>query len=118
MELHSPSPAVVTRIYFSKSFDEEYRDEIVKKLIKMCNINGMLPDPSFEGGINLPLTSEWYQVELQNKQYLDYHNTRQFRFILQSGKVFGMRCKDEINYFTDEEINKIKNCIEEIIIKI
>jgi hypothetical protein len=26
-----------------------------------------------------------------------------------------MRCKDEINYFTEDEINKIKKCMETII---
>jgi len=113
--MESQTPAVITRIHFSKSFDEKYKDEIVDKLIKMCNIDGMQRDPSFEGGINLPLTTSWYQVELQNKHYLDYHDSRQFRFISQYGKISGMRCKDEINYFTDEEINKIKKCMETII---
>lgn len=107
--------SLVTRIHFSKSFDEKYKDEIVDKLIEMCNIPGMKPDPSFEGGINLPLTTEWYQAELQNKKYLNYHDSRQFRFISQYGKVSGMRCKDEINYFTEDEINKIKKCMETII---
>ena len=119
MELQLQTPPVVTKIYFSKSFDEKYKDEIVDKLIEMCNINGMQRDPSFEGGINLPLTPSWYQLKpnLQNGKYLDYHDSRQFRFISQYGKVSGMRCKDEINYFTEDEINKIKKCIEEIILK-
>lgn len=115
--MESQTPALITRIYFSKSFDEKYKDEIVEKLIEMCNIPRMQRDPSFEGGINLPLTHEWYQLQLQNKQYLDYHDSRQFRFISQYGQVSGMRCKDEINYFTDEEINKIKKCMETIISK-
>ena len=115
--MESLTPVVVTRIHFSKSFDEKYKDEIVDKLIDLCNIPGMKPDPSFEGGINLPLTTEWYQAELQNKKYLNYHDSRQFRFISQYGKVSGMRCKDEINYFSDKEINKIKICMEEIILK-
>ena len=109
----------VIKINFTKSFNEQYKDEIVEKLIEMCNINGMQSDPSFEGGINLPLTSEWFQIKskLQNNRYLEYHDSRQFRFISQYGKVTGMRCKDEINYITDEEINKIKDCIESIITK-
>jgi hypothetical protein len=115
MELNLLS--VITRIYFTKSFDEKYKDEIVEKLIKKCNINGMKSDCSFEGGINLPLTQEWFQLKpkLQNKQYLDYHNSRQFRFISEQGKIIGMRCKDEINYITKDEMIKIKNSMEEII---
>ena len=53
----------VIKINFTKSFNEQYKDEIVEKLIEMCNINGMQSDPSFEGGINLPLTSEWFQIK-------------------------------------------------------
>lgn len=109
--------SAVTKIHFTKTFDEKYKDEIVDKLIKTCDIHGMRSDPSFEGGINLPLTPSWYQLKsnLQNGKYLDYHDSRQFRFISEYGKISGMRCKDEINYFTDEEINKIKKCIENII---
>jgi hypothetical protein len=109
----------VTRIHFTKTFDEKYKHEIVDQLIESCNIHGMQSDPSFEGGINLPLTPSWYQLKstLKNGKYIDYHDSRQFRFISQYGKVSGMRCKDEINYFTDEEIDKIKKCMETILSK-
>ena len=61
---------------------------------------------------------EWISIELKNKKYLDYHDSRQLRFMNLPGyntKIIGMRCKDGINYFTDEELTKIKKCIDDII---
>ena len=37
-----------------------------------------------------------------------------FRFISDSNKLTGLRCKDEINYFTVDEVNKIKKSLDEI----
>ena len=53
-------------------------------------------------------------LNLKNKQYLKYHDSRQFRFISDNNKLTGLRCKDEINYFTVDEVNKIKKSLDEI----
>jgi hypothetical protein len=104
-----------TRIYFRVPFDIKYKDYIVEQLIKNSDLEGMQSDPSWEGGINLPLTQEWFTLNLKNKQYLKYHDSRQFRFISDNNnKLTGLRCKDEINYFTVDEVDKIKKSLNEI----
>jgi len=104
--------STTTRILFSKPINITHKNDLVKEIIKSCNINGVRSDPSHEGGVNLPLTPIWYTLNLQNKQYLIYHDSRQFRFISKDDNIIGMRCKDEINYLTDDEINSIKNSVE------
>ena len=119
-----PIPSSNTQILFVKSFDEKLKDLIIKKVLETSNINGIRSDFSSEGGINLPLDPEWAGIELKNKKYLDYHDSRQLRFmnchiehsVSDNNKIIGMRCKDGINYFTDEELTKIKKCIDDIII--
>lgn len=121
-----PIPSSKTQILFVKPFDEKLKDLIIKKVLETSDINGIRSDFSSEGGINLPLGSEWVSpcLELKNKKYLDYHDSRQLRFInchlehsvSDNNKIIGMRCKDGINYFTDEELTKIKECIDDVII--
>ena len=114
-----PIPSSQTQILFVKPFDVKLKDLIIKKIILISNLDGIRSDPSSEGGINLPLNQEWVRVELKNKKYLDYHDSRQLRFMNCSNdnnKIIGMRCKDGINYFTDEELTKIKEYVDDILI--
>ena len=70
---------------------------------------------SYEGGFELPLTLEWINCQnLNNKDLLKYHNARQLRFVIDNDMVIGLRLKDNINYMTDNEINKIIDCINNI----
>ena len=114
-----PIPSSHTQILFVKPFDIKLKDLIIKKILETSNLDGIRSDPSSEGGINLPLNQEWISAELKNKKYLDYHDSRQLRFmncLSDNNKIIGIRCKDGINYFTDEELTRIKQCVNEIII--
>ena len=115
-----PIPTSNTQILFEKPFDVKLKELIIKKVLETSDINGIRSDFSSEGGVNLPLGPEWVGsgIELKNKKYLDYHDSRQLRFmncLADNNKIIGMRCKDGINYFTDEELTKIKKCIDDII---
>ena len=115
-----PIPSSKTQILFVKPFDVKLKDLIIKKVLETSDINGIRSDFSSEGGVNLPLGPEWagLGIELKNKKYLDYHDSRQLRFMncpVDNNKIIGFRCKDGINYFTDEELTKIKKCIDDII---
>ena len=112
-----PIPSSHTQILFVKPFDIKYKDLIIKNIIETSNLDGIRSDFSSEGGVNLPLDLEWRSIELKNKKYLDYHDSRQLRFMncpYNDNKIIGIRCKDGINYFTDEELTKIKQCIDDI----
>lgn len=114
-----PIPSSHTQILFVKPFDVKLKDLIIKKILETTNLDGIRSDFSSEGGINLPLGPEWVKsgLELKNKQYLDYHDSRQLRFMNcpdDNNKIIGIRCKDGINYFTDEELTRIKKCVDDI----
>ena len=75
---------------------------------------------SAEGGFTLPLTSQIKDAILEdvnNSDLLKYHNCRSFRFIESCNKIIGLRCKDTLRYWTDEERVLLKKIIEMFIIK-
>ena len=107
-------------IIFSKSIDPLSKDKFIKNVIDICDLTSLNSDPSFEGGFNLPLTYEWYEKELNNKHLLKYHNKRQLRFVSDnfSKRIIGLRYKDGINYWNKDEIFKLKNSIEKVLLDI
>ena len=105
-------------IIFSKGINETSKDKFVSEVIKNCNLNGLRSDPSCEGGFNLPLTKEWYIKDLNNKEYLKYHDSRQLRFVTNHriNKIYGLRYKDGINYWTNNELQILKESIEKTLL--
>ena len=105
-------------IVFSKSINTLSKDKFISNVIEICNLTGLISDPSCEGGFNLPLTHEWYNKDLINKQYLKYHNSRQLRFVndYTTNKIIGLRYKDGINYWNDDELQILNESIEKILL--
>jgi hypothetical protein len=105
-------------ILFSKSINDSSKDKFISDVINICNLNGLKSDPSAEGGFNLPLTSEWFNIDLTNKHCLKYHDSRQLRFVKNhvANKIIGLRYKDDINYWTNDEILMLKESIELILL--
>ena len=104
-------------LIFKYPFHIKYKQEIIKKILEKKIIQNLREDPSWEGGINLPLTEEWKSIDLNNKSDLKYHGSRQLRFIFPNNDnmIEGMRLKDCINYMTNYELNLIKKHFDEVI---
>ena len=105
-------------IVFSKGINETLKKKFVYEVIKNCNLDKLGSDPSYEGGFNLPLTYEWFIKDLDNKEYLKYHDSRQLRFVKDNStyKIIGLRYKDGINYWTENEILLLKESIEKVLL--
>lgn len=76
---------------------------------------------SHEGGVELPKTYEWnnyldnHPIE-QYRSLHKYQSSRQLRFIKNADNyIIGARCKDSINLFTDDELNKISELFETVL---
>ena len=106
-------PTNNTIIYLDTPFNNSKKDIVIKSVIGYCNSYDLKENHSAEGGFELPLTEEWMNANLKNKNLLYYHSARQLRFYSKDGHtITGLRLKDGINYMTDEEISMIKNCVE------
>jgi hypothetical protein len=104
-------------IQFSKSIDEKNKDIFVNSVLAICNLDGLKSDPSYEGGFNLPLTDDWLKKDLINKKYLQYHDSRQLRFVIDHNlnEIIGLRFKDGINYWTSYEMSTLIESIENVL---
>ncbi len=92
-------------------FDKKLKSKIIQKVL--MQYPGLSENYSAEGGFQLPLTNQWLDCNLRNKQYLRYHNARQLRFVtnITNDYIIGVRLKDDINYMTDDEIYHIISLI-------
>jgi hypothetical protein len=105
-------------IVFSRGINELSKKKFILHVIEICSLTELRSDPSYEGGFNLPLTYEWYKKDLINKEYLKYHDSRQLRFVKDHNinKIIGLRYKDGINYWNDDELQTLKESIEKILL--
>ena len=94
-------------IYFTKTFPSEMKEKLANVICSNYRDRSIHPNYSHELGIELPLTYEW-QIICANNPYIKYHNARQLRFIHKDEHIIGMRAKDGIPYFTEEELVVIK----------
>jgi len=93
------------------AFDESCKDAIIKRVIELSSKNTILDEMttnySAEGGFELPLTSEWHDaIRTQNRnayQYIDYHNSREFRFNYGSHQINKLYTKNGMKWWTTEE---------------
>ena len=104
-------PTDRTDLYLTIPFDAKFKNIVIGKVLVECNIPYLSENHSAEGGFELPLTQEWKSANLRNKHLLNYHNARQLRFVEGDGVIASLRFKDGINYWSDEELNKLNNCI-------
>jgi len=66
-------------------------------------VNNLSANMSAEGGFELPMTAEWLS-KLSSHPLINYHSTRQMRFVESGDNIIGLRLKDGIPYWTDKEI--------------
>ena len=105
-----PIPSGNTEISINP-FPEDKRIQLAIKVITTCNIPNLSINGSREGGFSLPRTDEWNYVDLQNKKYLYYSEKRELRFKIRDEFVVGLRTPNDINYFTDNELKQISECV-------
>jgi hypothetical protein len=104
-----PIPTNSTEININP-FDEKYKEQVMELVINICQLKDIKKNYSAEGGFELPM-GDWNKVELKNKNLLKYHNCRQLRFRINGNIVYGLRLKDNINYMTVDELNTIRECV-------
>ena len=102
------------------TFENPFLESEIPKVISYVMEKSKLDfnsDPSYEGGFYLKLDSIWRDsVIKQNPEYSDnlkYHGTRSFRFVRNGNFIKGIRCKDNLRYWTIEEMNEIKNKVND-----
>ena len=103
------------RIYFL-SFPSKIKDIVIDLVIKLAQKKNVLPklskNYSYEGGFTLPLTTDWIYTLKRNdyssEQLLKYHSSRDFRFVESLSYINCLRVKDNLNYWTKEESDILK----------
>ena len=115
-------------VFFTNYFNENNKEEVVKNVIKIINEQNNNPENntieiyecnSFEKGFVMNLTDYIKQaVKRENPEYskyLKYHSMRSFRFIIQEEQVVGLRCKDNLRFWTTSEKMILKKYVDLII---
>tara|TARA_B100001093_G_C26555399_1_gene896286 strand:- start:79 stop:843 length:765 start_codon:yes stop_codon:yes gene_type:complete len=94
-------------------FDIANKDQVTRNVISLSKnsiLNGIGKCFSYEGGFILPLSILMKQaIRTQNKDnadYLQYHNSRDFRFVQENNKISGLRTKDSMRWWTNEETDE------------
>ena len=114
-------------IIFSQELNSSFKDILIESVLKKSKKSDILKNidkcSSYESGFILPLTDTMKtSVIIENKEYsylLSYHHNRSFRFIYNGKNITGLRCKDNLRYWTSIEKNLLKfyidSCIQEFI---
>jgi hypothetical protein len=106
---------------FTIPFDSKNREQIASQVVKnlMEDLPGLRVDYSYECGFNLPLTDYWLEKDYGQhlNQIIKYHDSRQLRFYLSSDSklVTGLRFKDGIKYWTEDEVTKVLYAVNQVI---
>jgi hypothetical protein len=112
--MYSRSP-ILNRSYVKfEPFPESHRSMITDSVLQMAKYDPLFKDLtqcfSHEGGFVLPKTPEWVEIlsthkDAQTRSLWSYQPGRQLRFILEQDQIVGVRCKDDVFHFTDEELD-------------
>lgn len=117
-------------IMFNKSFRFDERENVIRKSLEIFRSNpenqtiDLNSCGSFERGFTLPLEKAMENAVIRlnpaQSEILNYHgNTRSFRFIVDNfnddGKVSGLRCKDDMKYWTTNEKLMLKHLVDQAI---
>lgn len=118
-------------IIFSQELNSSFKENLIKSVLKKVKEpedvqNIVLKDigkcGSYESGFTLPLTDTIKRsVIIENNEYsnlLSYHDIRSFRFIENGDLIIGLRCKDNLRYWTSIEKNLLKFHIDSCILGI
>ena len=98
--------SIVITMFTFKPFDSKLKglfcQFVEEYLLKYGLLPGFTINCSSDGGINLPLTNYW-RDQLKNNNYINYHDKRQFRFIEKDGKIYGIKCKENLHFWSNDE---------------
>jgi hypothetical protein len=100
-------------------FPVDMKETVMNKVLDFAENNTLLSNLtknySWEGGFELPLTSEWIDaINNQNESYsiyLKYHNSRDFRFTITGEQIDGIRVKDNMRCWSTEEKDELLRLI-------
>ena len=99
-------------------FFNDLPEEIFNLIISYTELNllkNISKNCSYEGGFTLPFSDEWKKsIRNQNPtsaSFLTYHSDRDFRFRENGGNIIGLRCKNELRCWNDEERKLLKKII-------
>jgi len=107
---------------FTTPFALDKREQIATQVVNKLSqyLPGLQVDCSYESGFNLPLTQVWLKKDYGEylNQIIKYHNSRQlrFRFSLDNKLVTGLRFKDEIEYWSNDETTILLDTINKVIL--
>ena len=99
-------------------FPVAHRDEVLAAILagRPAALPDLAGNYSAERGFELPLTDAWRrqvtEAEPQKADLLAYHQARQLRFRVQGDQVVGLRSKDDLPYWTPEELIRIKAVVD------
>ena len=100
-----------------KNFPSNNKETILAKCMELKDNYDLLIDLeinySCERGFELPLTQDWVYI-LKPYDLLKYHNMRQLRFIERDEMVIGLRYKDDIPYWTNQELEQLAKLIDSV----
>jgi hypothetical protein len=109
-------------IYFSTPFDSKYKNTITNLVIEKIQNTSTLKiksDTSYEGGFNLPFNEKWkkYDFGPHLNKIIEYHDSRQLRYYYDNNnnKIIGLRYKDGIKYWDQDEIDILFNALDDIL---
>jgi hypothetical protein len=94
-------------------FPAGIREQVMLAIVYSGVMPGLSGNYSAEFGFELPLTADWIthvKVTAPNRSdLLPYHSARQLRFRQQGDMVTGLRCKDDLPYWSTPELDHIKD---------
>ena len=93
-------------------FNVSYLQDVISKILTFNTESKYLPglklDTESNIGFILPMTNEWlnfsYSVSFKNK-IIKYHDSRKIEFVKDNDNIIGIRFKDNIRYWSNDEIN-------------
>lgn len=100
--------------------DKSNMEKIIKNTLNLAKhskiLSEMTQNFSCEGGFQLPLTTEWCRriASTPSSGLLQYHNARQLRFVMDNGSLTGLRLKDELPYWSHEELQELTQLLATI----
>jgi hypothetical protein len=110
-------------IYLTTPFDSKYKNTITDLVIKQIKSKSNLDiqsDPSYEGGFNLPFNEKWlnYNYGSHLNTIVKYHDSRQLRYYNDNNKqIIGLRYKDGIKYWDQDEIDILLEALDDVLSK-
>jgi hypothetical protein len=116
-----PTQLEKTKLHISRGcfikvnpFSVEYKELVMRYVIDTGNtyryFAGNLSLNFFkEQGFDLPLTNNWLA---EIKDNITYHTGRHILFVQKNNMIIGLRCKDNINYWTSDEKFKIQQLVD------